>query len=391
MLALGMIIPVLPVLVESMLGGDTVQAAHVYGIFGTLWALMQFLCSPLLGALSDRFGRRSIVLLSNFGLGFDYVLMALAPTIGWLFVGRVLSGITSASISTATAYIADVTPPERRAGAFGMLGAAFGIGFVVAPAVGGLLGGADPRLPFWVAAALSLLNGSYGLFVLPESLPRERRGRFSWRRANPVGALELLRAHQGLVGLAVVAFLGHLAHYVLPSTMVLYAGHRYGWDERAVGLSLAGVGLCAAVVQGALVRPVVGRFGERPVLLVSLVFGAAGFAMYGLAPTGLLFLTGIPVMAIWGLSGPAMQGLMTRRLGAGEQGQLQGALASLHGIAGLVGPGLFTQVFAAGLAGWDLPGAPFLLSAALLLAGLLVAGRAARPRTTPPDRAGPAI
>jgi len=381
MLALGMIVPVLPRLVETMLGGDTARAAHVYGLFGTAWAAMQFLFSPVLGSLSDRLGRRPVVLVSNFGLGLDYVVMALAPSVGWLFVGRIISGITAASISTAGAYIADVTPPEKRAAGFGMIGAAFGLGFVVGPAAGGLLGAIGPRVPFWVAAGLSLANGVYGLCILPESLPAEKRGRFSWRRANPVGSIRVLGSHGGLVGLAAIHFLHRLAHDVLPSTMVLYAGYRYGWDARAVGLFVGAMGLGSIVVQGTLVRPVVSRFGERRVLLAGLFFGVIAFALYGLAPTGQLFALGVPVTSMWGLSGPALQGLMTRRLGPSEQGQLQGALASLQGIAGLFGPALFTQTFAAFIGperAWHLPGAPFLLAAALLTVAIGVASGVSR-------------
>jgi DHA1 family tetracycline resistance protein-like MFS transporter len=215
MLALGLIVPILPKLVESFVDDDTARAARIFGLFGTAWALMQFFFSPILGSLSDRYGRRPLILLSNFGLGLDYVLMALAPSLIWLFIGRVISGITSASISTAFAYVADITPPERRASVFGKIGAAFGAGFVLGPAIGGLLGGLDPRLPFWVAAALSLLNALYGLLILPESLPRERRSQFHWKSANPVGALKLLRSNRVLAGLAVVNFIAQLAHVVL--------------------------------------------------------------------------------------------------------------------------------------------------------------------------------
>jgi len=228
MLALGMIIPVLPKLVERFMGGDTARAAEIFGAFTTVWALMQFLFSPLLGALSDRYGRRPVILLSNLGLGLDYIVMALAPTLMWLFVGRVISGITAASISTAQAYIADVTPPDRRAASYGLLGGAFGLGFILGPALGGLLGAIEPRLPFWAAAAFSLANAAYGLFVLPESLALDHRSGFSWRRANPVGSLLLLRSHPELSGLASANFFANLAHVVLPTVFVLYAGYRYG-------------------------------------------------------------------------------------------------------------------------------------------------------------------
>jgi len=381
-LALGVIIPVLPLLIQDFLAGDTAQAARMLGLFGTAWALMQFLGSPVQGALSDRFGRRPVILLSNLGLGLDYMVMALAPNLSWLFVGRLVSGLTSASFSVAGAYIADVTPPERRAAGFGMIGAAFGIGFVVGPALGGLLGSIGPRVPFWAAAALSLANACYGLFVLPESLPRGRRVPFAWRRANPVGSLLLLRSRPQLLGLAVVHFLYQLAHYSLPAVFVLYAGYRYGWGERTVGLTLAGVGVCAMIVQGLLVRPVVARFGERRSLFAGLLCGAAGFAIYGLAASGPVFWIGVPVMALWGLSSPAAQGLMTQRVAPTEQGQLQGALSSIMGIAGLLGPGLFTLTFARFIGparDWHLPGAPYLLAALLLLAAAAVAWRTTRP------------
>jgi len=376
MLALGTIVPVLPKLVVTFLNGDTAAGAEIYGVFGTAWALMQFLCSPLLGALSDRFGRRPVVLISNFGLGLDYVVMAVAPSLWWLFVGRVVSGITAASISTGFAYVADVTPPEARAARFGMLGVAFGAGFVLGPALGGLAGGIDPRLPFWIAAGLSLANALYGLFVLPESLPRERRAPFEWRRANPLGSLALLRSHRELLGLASVNFLGQLAHAVLPSVTVLYMGYRYGWDERTVGLVMASVGICAMVVQGALIGPVVRRFGERSALIAGLLFGTVGFATYGVADTGRIFLIGVPLMALWGFASPSALGLMSRRVGPHEQGQVQGANGSIAGIANMIGPGLFTQVFAAAIApagNWHFPGAPFGLAALMLIAAVVIA------------------
>jgi len=384
MLALGVIVPVLPRLVVDFVGGDTARGAEIYGLFGTVWALAQFFCSPILGSLSDRFGRRPVVLLSNLGLGLDYIFMALAPTLSWLFVGRVISGITSSSISTAFAYIADVTPAEKRAASFGMVGAAFGIGFVVGPAVGGLLGSVEPRLPFWVAAGLSLANACYGWLVLPESLPRERRMGFSWRRANPVGSLALLRSHPELFGLAVVNFLGNLAHASLPSTFVLYVSYRYGWDERTVGIMLASVGIASVIVQGGVIGPVVKRIGERAALLLGLLCGAIGFAIYGLAPSGTTFLAGVPVVALWGLAGAASQGLMTRHVGVSEQGQLQGANGSVRSITELLGPGLFTQSFAFFIAAGApllLPGAPFLLASLLLATALLVAWRVTRPQS----------
>lgn len=382
-LALGMIIPVLPHLFEQFLGNDTALAARYYGYAGMLWAAMQFLCSPILGTLSDRYGRRPVVLLSNLGLGLDYIFMALAPTLSWLFVGRAISGITAASITTAGAYIADVTPAEKRAGAFGMIGAAFGIGFVIGPALGGLLGDIDPRLPFWVAAGMSLANFGYGWFVLPESLPPEKRTpRFVWKTANPLGALLWLKNHDRLLPLASVHFLSSLAHYVLPSTFVLYTAYRYHWGPKEVGIALGLVGIASAIVQAGLTRRLVPKLGERRALAIGLGFGVAGFVVYGLAPNGWWMLAGIPVMAFWGLAGPAGQSLMTSHLEPHEQGRLQGGLSSLMGVAGLIGPGLFTQTFAAFIGpqrAWQLPGAPMLMAALLLVAAIAVAWRATRP------------
>jgi len=385
-MARGVILPVLPRLVIAFSGDDPVAAAEVYGVFGLAWAAMQFLASPLLGALSDRFGRRPVLLVSVFGLGLDYVLMALAPSLGWLLVGRILSGITAASFTTAAAYVADVTPPEDRAAGYGMLGAAFGLGFVLGPAIGGLLGGFDLRLPFWVAAGLAFANGLYGLFVLPESLPPHRRTtRLRWSRANPVGALRLLARHRQLSGLAAVSVLYYLAHEVLPSVWVLHATHRYGWDEATVGLSLAATGVCGMVVQGLMVKPVVRRIGERASALTGLAFGIAGFAIFAIADQGMLVWVGIPVFALLGFFGPAAQSLMSRRVDASEQGQLQGALTALRGLMGLIGPLLFTGVLARAIEAGDGvggigAGAPYALAAAILAVGLLVALGATRGR-----------
>jgi DHA1 family tetracycline resistance protein-like MFS transporter len=383
MLALGMIIPVLPKLVESFVEGDTARAAAIYGIFGTAWALMQFLFSPLLGALSDRFGRRPIILLSNLGLGLDYILMALAPNLIWLLVGRIVSGIAAATISTAFAYIADVTPAEKRAQAFGMVGAAFGIGFIIGPAFGGLLGSVDPRLPFWVAAGCSLANACYGWLVLPESLPPEKRAPFRWRRANPVGSLVLLRSHPELFALAGAQLAVHIAHAVLPAVFVLYAGYRFDWDEFRVGLMLALVGACSMIVQAGLLGRFVRWFGERKTLVIGLLSGAVGFVIYAFAPNGIAFLIGVPAMALWGLGSPAMQGLMSRRVHPTEQGQLQGANSSIMAVGALLGPFLFTQTFAYAIGagrGWHLPGAPFLLAALLMLLAAALGWHATRPR-----------
>jgi DHA1 family tetracycline resistance protein-like MFS transporter len=379
MLAIGVIVPVLPRLLLQFEGGDTADAAAVYGVFGTLFAAMQFLFSPTMGALSDRFGRRRVILISNLGLGLDYIVMALAPSVGWLLVGRVIAGICGASIAPALAYAADVTPPEKRAASFGLINASFGVGFVIGPALGGILGSIALRLPFWVSAGLSLANAAYGLFVLPESLPPERRARFDWKRANPVGSLMLLRRHPEVLGIAVVLFLGYVAHEVYPSVFVLYTDYRYGWGPRTVGLALAMIGIVTAIVGAWLIRVIVPALGERRSLFLGLACGAAGFATYGLAPTPVLFCSGILVAALMGLAGPSAQALMTKRIDATEQGRLQGAVSGLRGVASMIGPGLFTTTFATAIRGAGrYPGAPFLVSALLLVSSLGVAVRVAR-------------
>ncbi|MBA3960622.1 MAG: TCR/Tet family MFS transporter [Chthoniobacterales bacterium] len=377
MLALGLIAPVLPKLVLNFLGGDASSAAKWFGVFGTVFALMQFVFSPVLGVLSDRFGRRPIILASNLGLGLDYVVMAVAPSIGWLFLGRIISGITAASISTSMAYISDVVEPEKRASAFGMIGAAFGVGFILGPALGGLLGTSDPRLPFWVAGGLSLTNAIYGYFFVPESLPPERRKPFTLVRANPVGALVLLRSHPELFQLSVIQFIGYVAHEVF-NIWALYAIFRYAWNEGMVGLSLALVGVCSVIISVALVGPIVKKLGERVTLYLGQFLGGLGMVLAGLARTGTGFLLSVPVMMLWSISGPAAQGMMTRRVSESEQGELQGAINSLRSVAVIIGPGLFTFTFAYFIDQKHvrpMPGATWYLGGALLFFATLLSLR----------------
>jgi len=374
-LAFGIIAPVLPNLIVQFEAGNMARAADITGYFGFAWNLMQFLFLPVLGAWSDRFGRRPVILISCLGLGLDYIFMALAPSLRWLFVGRMISGVTASNVSTAFAYITDVIPPEGRAKKFGLLGAAFGVGFVVGPAVGGLLGHYNLRAPFWAAAVLSLLNFFYGLFVLPESLPAEQRAKSAWHMANPLGSLTLLRSHPELAGLSVVVFLYYLAHQSLQNVFVLYTEYRYAWNTRSVGISLAVVGVCAVIVSGGLVGPYVKKLGERFSLTSGLFWGFLGFAGFGLASQGWQILSAIPFIALWGVAGPAMQSLMSQRVDATSQGKLQGAINSLRALTGMVGPLLFTQVFSAAIsprARVHLPGAPYYLAAVLLLCSLLM-------------------
>lgn len=394
-LAFGVIIPVLPHLVEEFSGGDIAEAAYWVGVFGVAFAAVQFFSAPVQGVLSDRFGRRPVILVSCLGLGLDFIFMALAPSLAWLFVGRMISAMTAASFTTANAYVADVVPAERRAKGYGLLGAAFGVGFIVGPLVGGVLGDIDLRLPFWFSAGLALLNFCYGLLVLPESLPREERtGRVDWSHANPLGSVKLLRSYPQVFGLAAVAFIANLAHYVYPSVFVLYSDYRYGWGQKEVGYVLAVVGVLNVIVNVLLVGWVVRRMGERRALLFSLACGAIGFAFFGLAGSGWMFLLGLPVSALWAISAPATQALITRQVGTRVQGRIQGALTGLVSMAGMVGPALFAGSFGYFIgdsAPAHIPGVPFLIAGGLLGASVLVAWRYARPAPVAAQaEAGPA-
>ena len=390
-LAFGIIAPVLPDLIRQFEGGDFARASGIGGYFGLAWATMQFIFSPVLGAWSDRYGRRPVILISCFGLSIDYVFMAVAPSLRWLFVGRLISGITTSNVATAFAYVTDVTKPAERAKPFGLISAAFGLGFVIGPAVGGWLGNHNLRFPFWAAAGLSLANALYGYFVLPESLPPEKRAKSAWHMANPLGSLTLLRSHPELSGLALVATLYYLAHNALPSMWAFYTEYRYGWSRSDVGNSLALVGVCAAVVSGAMVGPYVKKFGERWSLLSGLLFGTMGFAGFALATRGWILMSVVPFIALWGIAAPAMQSLMARHVDPSSQGKLQGAINSLRAITGMAGPVLFTQVFKAAIApenGLRFPGAPYHLAALLLFSGLVLAvyvtrGEANGPATEP--------
>ncbi len=375
-LSLGIMIPVLPNLIKAFNGGDTAAASLWNVAFATSWGLMQFVFSPVVGLISDRFGRRPVLLISTFGLAVDYLFMAMAPTLAWLWVGRIINGITAASFSTASAYIADVTEPQNRAKAYGFIGSAWSIGFLLGPALGGALGEIDLRLPFFVCAGLAATNWLYGLLILPESLPPEKRQpRFDWRKANPVGSLKLIRSHPDLTVLATVGFLFQLAHNVLPTVFVLYAGYRYGWSPFIIGLTMVATGVANIIVQSLLVGRIVARIGERGALIAGLTAFGLGFLIYALAPVGWIYVAGAPVFAFSALVNPGLQGLMTRRVGPSEQGQLQGANSSIVGIVALIGPSLFGITFAFAVrhdATLHLPGLPILIAAALAgLAALL--------------------
>jgi DHA1 family tetracycline resistance protein-like MFS transporter len=368
--AMGLVIPVLPPLIEKFAGSDA-NAGVWNGLLIALWAGAQFLASPVIGSLSDRFGRRPVILVSVAGMAIDWVLMALAPNLWWLAIGRLIGGVTSSSFTTVYAYVADVTEPAGRARAYGLVGAAFSGGFVLGPFLGGVLGEISPRAPFWAAAAMSAVAFVYGLVVLPESLPKANRTPFSWTRANPFGALNLLRSGTGLLGLATVDFLLYFAHHVFSAIFVLYAGHRYGWTALEVGLVLAFVGLLDMAVQGLMTGPVVKRLGERRTMLLGLCGGVVGISCMGLATNGALFVAAMLPNALWGLAMPTLQSLMTARVSEAEQGQLQGAINSLASIAGVLSPLFFGFVYSISVG--ERAAIPFIGTSFLIAAGVLAA------------------
>ncbi|HWA61173.1 MAG TPA: TCR/Tet family MFS transporter [Caulobacteraceae bacterium] len=382
-LSFGLMIPILPNLIRSFFGAATAEAtasaAHWQFIFGVTWGLMQFVCGPILGMLSDRFGRRPVLLISIFGLAVDFLIMAFAPTLWWLLIGRILNGATAASFATGNAYVADISPPELRARNFGWMSSAFSIGFLGGPALGGVLAAHDWQLgafhvaglraPFIVAAALCAVNWIYGLLVLPESLPPERRAtRFEWRRANPIASLSLLRSHHELLPLAGVTFLFQLAQQVLPNIFVLYTTMRYQWSIQFLGVTFFITGALGILVQSFVVGPVVARVGERGAVLLGAACGAAGYLIYALAPTDTVYFVGMPVFALSGLMLPGLQGLMSRRVSHSEQGRLQGANQSMGGIASILGPTIFPNTLEWALRNVpSLPGLPILIAASLLM------------------------
>jgi DHA1 family tetracycline resistance protein-like MFS transporter len=382
-LGIGIIIPVLPELIKEFVreagtgAGKVDSIAGLYvGIIAASYSLMQFLCAPIMGALSDRFGRRPVILAALFGLGVDFLIQGLAPTVGWLFVGRIFAGMMGASFTTANAYIADVSTPDNRARNFGLVGLMFGLGFIFGPALGGLLGSIHLRLPFFVSAGLALTNWLYGYFVLPESLPADQRSSFTLAKANPFGTLGRLRVFPIVAGLAAAFVCMSLAQRGLENVWVLYTGYRFGWDERANGLTLGLVGLTAAIVQGGLVRPVIRRFGERRTVVGGLAIAAVAFLCYGLATKPWMLLATIVFGSLAGVAGPAIQSIIAGSVDSSDQGKVQGALASLRSLTNIVAPLLFTSglfsYFTSERAAFRLPGAPFLVGSILWVVALLI-------------------
>jgi len=377
----GLLIPVLPKLIVQMQGGDIASGSKAYGWLVSIYALMQFVGSPILGALSDRLGRRRIILIATAGSAIDYVIMANAPTLTWLFVARVIAGFTAGVFATANAYIVDVTPPEKRAGAFGLLGAAFGIGFIIGPALGGFLGNINLRLPFWFAAGCSALNWLYGFFVLPESLKPENRREFSWRRANPIGALAALQRFPAVLGLVESFFIFMLSQLLLQSTWALYTDYRYGWSPLQVGLSLMFAGAAMAIVQAALVKKIVPKLGDTRAVVVGFCISMLAQAGYGLATHGWMIYAIICGGAFAGIAGPALQSYITKHVPANEQGAVQGVFSGLQSLAGIPGPFIATHSFGWAITqrgAWHLPGIAFFEAALLVLVALVLAVRSFR-------------
>ena len=377
-LGIGVVVPVLPRLVASFVGDDTAKGSQLVGYLTATYSLMQFIFAPMLGSLSDRFGRRPVLLVSLLGSTIGYSLLAFAPSLGWFFAGRIVAGICGASFGAATAYIADVSPPEKRAQNFGLMGMAFGLGFIAGPSMGGMLGHYDLRLPFVLAAALSLANAVYGLLVLPESLAPDHRRPFSWASSNPFGTLKALYRYEAVLGLASSLFFLALAQRGLESVWVLYTKHRYEWSMRQTALSLAYVGLLTGAVQGGLVRRVIPRWGERRAMIIGTLVAVVTFPLYGVVTkewAWTLYLI-LALGAVGGLIEPSAQGLMSKAVPPNEQGMLQGGLASLRSLTSVFGPLLGTNLFSyfiSARAPVNLPGAPFFSGAVLLLIALFLA------------------
>jgi len=374
----GIIIPVLPRLIEELTGSG-LSAAAVYGGWLTVsYSVMQFISAPILGGLSDRFGRRPVLLASLFGLGVDYIFLAFAPTIVWLFVGRIFAGITGASFTTAQAYIADVSEPEKRAQNFGMVGAAFGIGFIVGPVLGGIFSQFGLRVPFLIAAGLALVNWLYGYFILPESLELKNRRAFDWKRANPVGSLLQIRKYPALTGLLAALFLLYISAHAVQSTWTFYTMEKFQWSETWVGYSLGFVGIVVGVVQGGLIRIIIPKIGQVKAVYYGLILYVAGFVLFAFATEGWMMFAFMLPYGLAGIFGPAMQGLISNGVEANAQGELQGVTAGLMSATSIIGPLIMTNLFAYFTSAKSpvfFPGAPFIFAAILTIAGIFICSR----------------
>lgn len=377
-IGIGIIIPIMPSLYQELTGGTVSEASQYSAYLVFIYALMQFIFSPIIGGLSDQYGRRPVLLMSLFGFGLDFIFLALAPSIGWLFVGRIISGIAGASFTTANAYIADITEPEKRAQSFGMIGAAFGLGFIIGPSLGGILGEYGTRIPFWVSAGLALINWLYGYFILPESLLPENRRKFDIKRANPIGSLLNLKKYPYVLALVLSLFLVNVSNFATQGTWSFYGIEKFSWSKLEVGLSLGFVGLMVAIVQGGLIRVIIPKLGQERSLFLGLAINALGLAAFAFASSSWMMYAIMVPFAVGGLAGPAFQGIISNQVGKNEQGELQGGLTSLMSIAAIVGQplmlGLF-RTFTKENAPIYFPGAPFLMGGLLSLISLLLVFR----------------
>jgi len=382
-MGIGLILPVMPSLIQEVEGAGLANAALWGGVLATIYAAMQFIFGPTVGSLSDRYGRRPVLIISLVIMAFDYVLMALAHTIWLLIIGRVIGGITAATQSTSAAYMADISSPEEKAGNFGLIGAAFGVGFVVGPLVGGLLAEYGTRAPFWAAAGLAAANAVFGYFVLPETVTDRIRRPFQWRRANPLGAFRNIGALPGLKPLLLITFVYTVAFFVYPGVWAYFGAERFGWGPGMIGLSLGVFGIGIAVVQGLLLRPIIKRLGERRTVILGLGIDVGAFIALGFVTNGWIALALTPLTALGSIAGPAMQGIMSRTAADNQQGELQGTVTSINAVATIVAPLLVTQTFWYFTAPQNpiyLPGAPFLLSALLALGCIAVFVQTPRPK-----------
>ncbi|MEM8787136.1 MAG: TCR/Tet family MFS transporter [Pseudomonadota bacterium] len=380
-MGIGLILPVMPELIRELNGGGMSDAAIWGGLLAFSFALMQFLCGPLLGNLSDRFGRRPVLINSLIFMGIDYLLMAIAPALWMLFIARIVAGITAATHSTATAYLADLSAKGQRAANFGLVGAAFGIGFILGPAIGGLLGELGPRAPFVAAGVLALANAAFGYFVLPETLPPEKRRRFEWRRANPFAALMRVRRMAEVGGLMGISFIYMISNYVYPVIWSYFTIERFGWSTGMVGLSLAAFGICSAIVQGWLIRRLVAWWGDARTAVFGLVMHIVGVAILSVLTSGVLVFVLMPITALGVVAGPALQGMMADRLPDDEQGELQGVFASVTAVATILSPLIMTWIFrsfTAADAPIYAPGAPFAAAGLLAVVALALLWRSRR-------------
>jgi|TARA_B110000438_G_scaffold128684_1_gene124971 MFS transporter, DHA1 family, tetracycline resistance protein len=375
---LGIIIPVIPALITELINGSISEAAKYSGWLMFSYATLQFLFAPFLGGLSDQYGRRPVILLSLFGFGINYIVLALAPNIIWLFLGRIFQGIMGASLTTASAYIADISTPEKKAQNFGLIGAAFGLGFILGPVIGGYLGQFGSRVPFIAAAAFTLLNLIYGYFILPESLDKKNRRKFDIKRANPVGTLMSLKRYPVISGLLICIVLFNIAQHATHSTWTFFTIEKFDWSEKLVGYSLGFIGLLAAIVQGGLIRVIIPKLGNVKSVYFGMIFYILGLSLFTLAEEGwMVFAFSIP-LSLGGISGPALQGIMTNKIPDDQQGEFQGGMTSLISLTAIIGPLLMTNLFSyftSENSFYYFPGAPFMVAAIISFFGLIIAVR----------------